>query len=473
MTRFLSMALSALLVCAPMTLGAQAIPDAATLTANQMRALAQDLLRDNRPAAAGDVTAALLARDPADVTALVFGAQAALGTNDPARAIDLASRAYELADDPAPRYVAARLVARGHAEQNNDTRAQFWLRRASQYAPDAASDQSIAEDYAFLRDRNPLSLSLTFGISPTSNVNNGSVNDTSALFGFDVPFDLSPDAQALSGLAYNIGGTATYRTQANARAATYLQLQARHTTYTLSGDAERSLQDGARAARDPETRDRLLAITGSDYAFSTLSFGVIHRRKFTDDLRPTTFDMTVGQNWYGGAAYERFVSAGVRQDFIVSPVDLVTLSFEAEKRIGRDALDETISKSYGISQRHLFGNGDSVSVFGSLRNSTSDNGERNYDSVRTGVNYDRAAPFAGLLLGFGLDYEERSFDKSAIAGGARVDRTTSARVAAQITQIEYYGFQPVLKIEASRTDSDVGLFDRDYVNLGFDIQSSF
>ena len=74
-----------------------------TLTAEDMRVLAQDLLNAGDPAGARDVAGALLDRNPNDVPALIFGAQAALEQNQPRAAVPLATRAFRKADDDTAR----------------------------------------------------------------------------------------------------------------------------------------------------------------------------------------------------------------------------------------------------------------------------------------------------------------------------------------------------------------------------------
>ena len=108
-----------------------------------------------------------------------------------------------------------------------------------------------------------------------------------------------------------------------------------------------------------------------------------------------------------------------------------------------------------------------------MRRSKSKAPDSDYLSVTYGANYDIAKPFNGMQLGFGIESETRDFDASVYAPGPREDKLIGLNVSATFTNVEYYGFQPVVTVEARRNDSSVDLFDRDYVNVGFDLRSAF
>lgn len=43
----------------------------------------------------------------------------------------------------------------------------------------------------------------------------------------------------------------------------------------------------------------------------------------------------------------------------------------------------------------------------------------------------------------------------------------------QFPELAFYGFEPVVNLEARRNRSNPDLFDRDYQSIGFDLRSSF
>ena len=189
----------------------------AIITPQQMLGLGTSLLEEGRPGEAAAVADLLLQRDPNDLNALIIGARAALAENDPAQAIALSRRAYWGTEDRDALFVAARLAANGHAMLQQDTRRQLWLRRAAQYSPSDDATAAIARDYQSLRQRNPWSTSLRFGVTPTQNLNNGSnVEEQLSFLPFVGPVitSLSAEAQALSGLEFSGGISKRYRINA-------------------------------------------------------------------------------------------------------------------------------------------------------------------------------------------------------------------------------------------------------------------
>ncbi|MCB5198727.1 hypothetical protein LGQ03_05695 [Loktanella sp. TSTF-M6] len=474
MTR-LSQCLSALAVVAALQTNA-AHAQNVELTADETRALAIELANAGDLAASQSVLDALLARDDRDVTALITAARIATAQNRPADAVALGARAYSASTTDVEAYVAARIVARAHVEQNNDSRAQFWLRRARQYAPDAETAEGVAEDYAFVRNRNPLSLDLSFGIRPSSNINNGSQSREAFLLGLPFALTLSRDAQALSGLAYNLGATARYRLRDSETSATFFDVSIDGTTYTLSQDAKDDLEAEARledATGDTPSAEALRDIKGSDYAFVQLSFGLTHRVRLAPDLLPTTLSARIGTSWYGGAPYQDFVDANVGQSLATSDRSRLRLLAGVQKQIAEDSFDDVMSYRFGARYSYVLDRGDLVTFSIDDRISVSDNVERDYTAIRAGVDYDLSEPVYGVRLGFGLSVENRAYDFSRLNAGPRDDLTVDARATAQFSQVEYYGFQPVGTLEISKTSSDNALFDREYISLGFDLRSAF
>jgi len=94
------------------------------------------------------------------------------------------------------------------------------------------------------------------------------------------------------------------------------------------------------------------------------------------------------------------------------------------------------------------------------------------DGVRYGVNYSFPQPIAGIQFGLNYSYEERDFVASNF-GPRDIDTIRSASVRAVFTDLELFGFQPVINVERTVQESDTDLFDREFTNIGFDITSSF
>ncbi|SEN84204.1 hypothetical protein SAMN04488003_14310 [Loktanella fryxellensis] len=457
--------------------------------AAQDLATAQRLLDDGNSVAAAAMADILMTADPDDAAALIVAAQAARDLEQPDATIALASRAFRTAPDDTTRYVAARLVAIGHAALDQDTRAQFWLRRARQLAPDAANAQSVAEDYAFLRDRNPLSVDLNFGISPSSNINNGSRADRVRIGQFETI--LSESAKPLSGLQYDAGVALRYRLTATETEATFATFDLRTTTYTLSTDARDGLQRDFDATQDLGLPTGDLPRDGSDFAYTTASVGLVHNRIFRLGAAPTRLSLTLGHSWYGGDPYQTSVTFGAGQAFATSERQQFRLDLTLRQDITADTFREVIavggdgvareriagrdvaSAGLALSYARVVGQDHLLSVSATHRISRSDASERDFTAWQVGAGFDLATPVLGTRFGFGLQLEERVFGDSIFVARERRDRTVTAQVAGLLDAVEVYGFNPAVTIAVGRTLSEAARFDTEFATLGFDLRSAF
>jgi hypothetical protein len=428
-----------------------------TLTPEAMRALSLDLVNQDRLAEAADLTDALLARDPADTTALILRARIALATGDFAGAVSLASRAFRSADQDDQRYAAARIAARGHAELLQDTRAQWWLRRAGNVAPDNAAEQSVAEDFRFLRQRNPLAVSLQFGISPSSNVNGGSLSEVIILPGLPFEFVLDGAARALSGLQFEGGVNLSYRLNMTETSANFVDVALQGRTYILSAEA-RDLAPDAR---------------GSDFADLTATVSFTHRWLPQDARGPWSLTGTLGQTWYDDERYLGFgqllmskttrLDAGRRLD--------LTGFVDVQNRLQDDeqfaALGGRLRWSWTTPRN------DTASVSAGFRDTLSELPDVAFDGLSIGATYQFEEPIFSVRLGLGADVEYRRFAESFYSFDPREDWRGSLRLTVGLPEFTYYGFEPQVIFRANQTESNVALFDSRSLSLDFGIRSTF
>jgi tetratricopeptide (TPR) repeat protein len=448
---------------------------AVTLRPDELRGLAQQALAAGRPSETRQLADALLLRDPADVVALVLLAEAAILGGDFPAALDAATRAYRVAPLDDRRFAAARLAALAHSQMGQDTRAQIWLRRARQLAPDSRAVRSIADDYGYLRGRNPWGTTLSLGIAPSSNINGGSTATTTQL-----PYDTNPalidildflgiydpltgevlvgdNQRAISGLQISAGAKVSYRLAADASRATFIDADLRGRSFVLS--------DEARALR-PDAR-------GRDFADLNLNFGLTHRFIVAGQSDPWSVGASIGQSWFGGDAYSRSLQVSGGRGWAIDARSRLDLSTQALLQ-NRLADDDT---AWIVAGRAIFGHqigrGDHVALSLGLRENRSDLPDVGYRSLSLGARYDLGAPVGGLQFGFGVEAENRDYATSRYDPDGRGDLRTSARVTVGVPQVDYYGFQPVISLEATRNASDVGLFDSRDVRLDLGFRSSF
>lgn len=430
-----------------------------SLGAGQVQQIAVAALQQGDARVAAQAANALIERNPDDAGALILRTEAALLANDYAGAVRFGSRAYWNAATAGQQFSASRLVAFAHAEQEQYTRSQIWLRLARQASPNDEARASVARDFRFLRTRNPLSVNLRFGITPSTNVNNGSSSETSDLFDLGLPFVLDGNARALSGWEVAANANLRYRIHTNETSATFLNAGFSGRTYTLTKGAKDQAEDG---------------VTGSDFSGATLSLGATHRFLLSPDMQPTSATLSFGQSWYGGDANAWFVTASASQSWKVSDADTIVLSGFAQKQTSLDDGDPVMTYNLQTVWARDLADYGQIGVSVALRDSQSDNPDADYDSIRYGLNYDFPEPLFGVQIGATFSYENRDFETSRFSPAFGRDETIkSASIRAVFTDIEFLGFQPVVNIERTVQESSIDLFDREFVNFGFDIASSF
>lgn len=435
---------------------------------NMAPATVEQLLAQGQFEAARTIALSAVSAKPTDPIFLISLARAEMRLGQFSDAARSGRLAWKHAASDNLRFAAARTVAIALFEDSNFTRAQFWLRRAREFAPDAANAEQIAREFRNVSAINPWSTNLRFSVSPSSNINNGSANATSFLFGFPFEAGLSGDARALSGLHVSAGIDTRYRIQASETAATFLTLSVSANAYSLSNSARRQAPN----------------VKASDFSTEQLSYGINHRRILREGLRPTEFNLQVGRNWYGGDLSSSSIEGFVRHSWDLSPTDALTFSASRQKstqyqlvRRANEPQTRRLVPSYTSAiagqWTHTRDNQDRYSLGITLRESTSIAGDSEYTSVAYDVSYDFAKPFNGMRFGFGASTETRMYDYSVYAEGPREDTSATVRMSVNFAEIEYYGFQPVINVDARRNESSVALFDRDFMSVGLDLRSSF
>jgi hypothetical protein len=76
-------------------------------------------------------------------------------------------------------------------------------------------------------------------------------------------------------------------------------------------------------------------------------------------------------------------------------------------------------------------------------------------------------------LGLGLNLEYRDYEESPFTTDGRQDRRAALRATLGAPGWNFYGFGPTVTIEASRTDSNVSLYDAEDIGVRLGITSVF
>ncbi|WP_171048919.1 surface lipoprotein assembly modifier [Sulfitobacter sp. BSw21498] len=407
---------------------------------------------------------ALLQRDAGDFKAQVVRARALrdLGRTDDA--IAAGRKAWRMSDSDSERYASAMIMAQSLSSAGHKTRAQFWLRRAAQHAPGPRARKQVEQHYNYVRQTNALHTQLSFTLAPNSNINNGSARDTSELnyvvseilFGTPVEYVLSGSAQALSGIEYGFGLNTRYRFHQTSTSAHDLTLGLSYRTFSLS--------DGAKADAP--------MVDGGDFAFGTVMLGYGFRQINLDARGEFQSSAQLGQSWYGGAEYASRLRAGVSQSYQIAPRQKAMLSLAHEIQDGQRTVDqETTSISGSFTQNLNSGDLAYLALGASVATSPDVNSE--YDEVEVRGAYVFREPVAGAALQLGMGVEVRDYDVSRHSADGRQDKRIFADITATFQQFDYYGFNPSATLQASRTDSNINLYDINRVGISIGIKSAF
>ena len=435
-----------------------------TMSPDQLRNAAIQTVNAGNPARALDFADALLARDAGDFKAQLVRARALRDLGKSKDAVAAARVAWKMAAAPSEKYSSALMMAQTLSSAGHKTRAQLWLRRAAEHAPNAATRKRAEQHFNFVRQRNPLRTQLSITLAPNTNINNGSARESSELnyaiseilFGGPVEYALSGEAQALSGLEYGFGVSTRYRIKQTPTQAHDLNFGLSYRSFSLSSSA----------------KDAAPAALGSDFAYGTVSLGYGYNQINLDKKGEFLGGLELGQSWYGGARYASFLRGGMSQSVTTTARQKLQFAVDLEKQIGQRTADvDRAELSVGLTQSLASGNLAFVSLGATA--TRSDYTEAEYNEVELRGAYVMQKPVMGAALQFGLGAAMRDYDRSRHSADGRQDTRIFADVTATFTQIDYYGFNPSATLRASTTDSNIGLFDVNRVGLSLGIKSAF
>lgn len=471
---------AATLVAAPVVYAQDPSTKTFTLSVDQMQLAAELNLRNrqyNRALAFAD---ALLKRDPNDVPALLVRAAALRVKQDYSGAQASARAGWHHAKSSGQKYTAAILMAQALSSDEKRTRAQFWLRRAAHVAPTPAHAARAAQDFKHVQRRNPWQTYLSFTLAPNSNINNGSARDTTSL-GFEAldPFSgggivegavLGAASKALSGIETGFDVQSRFRFKQTERTAHDLRVQLSYRTYQLSSSSKDDLaeQDAERVATGGDP----LNVKGSDFAYGVVQLGYGYKKLRKDRRGEFSLSADLGQSFYGGSRYNSYLRTTLGQSYYLNKTTKLNFGLSSNLRNAQVGSDQhLLSLSAGMSRK--LANGDGLYIGASLSTVNSETKQLEYDEVRLRSGYVLGREVMGTALQFGISTSFRDYDYSPHALSGRQDFQIRGEVTATFKKFDYLGFNPTLSLTASKTNSNIGLYDVNRVGLSVGIASAF
>lgn len=425
------------------------------LTPPQMLLVASMALQKNNPSVTLEIANALLKRDPKDLRAHLLKAQAARKLGQLSIAQTAARASWQLADTPQDKYASSLVMAQVLASNGARSRSQLWLRRAVENAPNDQLRNRAVRDFRYVKSRNPLTTHLRFSARPSSNINNGSKSDTLVIGG--LPFELSGDARALSGVEFSYGLSTVYKKQAAIDRLWRFGFSLDARSYVLSSEAKRQApgQDA------------------SDYAFLTAEVSLGTTKTLDRRRGQLGFDLELGRNWYGGKTLGDFARVTVARTFqrTRTRTSRYQLSVTRQWRKDNSLRSSTQVALAGYWAKALKSGSVLRWNFG-VQNTASASSYSAQKGVTLGGSLTPKNGLFGAQTTYSFGVGARRYDLPSF-GVLRADNKTSAGVSLFFHQFDYYGFAPTVSVTAARNQSNISLYDTTEYGLSIGFRSTF
>jgi hypothetical protein len=437
------------------------------LSREDARVLASRLASNGQPSAAREIALGLLLVDPADISALLILSQAELQLGNIVEAKAAVRTAWRVGQTKRERFAAALTMANLHASLEAYTRSQIWIRRAIQTAPTPQTEQVAITAFRRVRQEDPLAVELSLGITPSTNVNSGNSNQAISfayLPGYlsEIRWLVPADERPLSGLELSLQTDLRYRIAESETSQTSLEFGIYGKTYVMSATAQASA---------PE-------VTGESLSFAQASIGILHQWQPQNADSPYSASLTYSLNWAAGTPYSYDLNGTIGTQFTFANDDTFAVSGGTRFSYNFASGSEVMTYSLRGQWSRELANYDTVGITAQVAKATSQSTDLAYNEATLGVSYDFGEiSFSDVSLGLDLmtSYTEkyRVYETSSYDPAGREDRILSLRFDVGLNNVDFYGFQPVVTLQARRTASSVERFDTEGRQIGVNLRSSF
>lgn len=419
-----------------------------SLSIPEARELAAKSILTGQPQVAVQIAQGLLERDPNDVSALVTLSRAQRLLGDHQAATTSARHAWSVATTDREKFFSAQATAQALSSAGHRTRAQLWLRRAAHVAPSERLKARAVRDFRYVKGRNPWQTHLSFGLSPSNNVNNRP--------NFDAYANWS-GTSAMSGVIANTGASTTWRKAISAK-----------TRLEIGGSASVSsvqLSSEARAA-NPTARN-------SDFASQSigLNFGLTRKQS----KGPLQAKLSLGKQWYGGDPLAHSVRFSLSKALTFSPTTVTRVSGNITRL---DRLDNPLGSYDGIDAGLTWSRKLSSGARLTLRGQVETISSASHLVDRTGqsldVYYTLGQPVLGAQVTLSAQYHGKSYRQTNPSFAVkRADDELSLGVSLFLPEWQINGFAPVIDVKTRRNASNILPFNTQELKLSLGLKSAF
>ena len=448
------------------------------MTQHQALAFAQIALRKGQPKTAYELTEGLIKANPKNGHAHFIRASALGQLKDYRTGKRSAAAAYRAANTNVQRYEAAKLAAELSFAGDQPTLSQLWLRRATHYAPDDKTRSNMVRAFRGVRNSNPLRFQLSFSVNPSDNINNGANSPLNIIEGSPLVGTLSTSAQAISG--------------------TVIKTEA-HLSYRLrQAEGSETHATGRVVSREYRFNNPVWGLSASDLSSLRAQIGLRHYW-LPDKIGYWRFDLTAGRAWYGGDPYYDFVGLGIQRSRKLNDKTRLNVGFDVEQQYGKDRVrvrvtllpttpptlsttvrpeviaDATVYSAFAEID-HDLNNGGQIGARVQYREIDSAGANRASQQWSTIATYELGKEIGPAEVSFSLGYSSLDYDAYSVivpVPGGRRDTSWFGGVTATFNDYSYFGFVPVVTLNAEKSRSNISRFDVDQTAVSFGIRSEF
>lgn len=423
------------------------------LSPGQARQAAAQLLVAGQAKAASDITSVLLERDAQDTTGLLIHAQAMRTLKQFPQAKTAARLAWKTADTDQDRYGAALTMAQALSSAGQKTRAQFWLRRATDVAPTPALRARAIRDYRFVRKTNPWAFQLSFGVSPSNNVNNAPRDNTIILGGLAFT---NPSAVPLSGIEISSDVSLRYTLNESQKKRDFVSLRWSESHVIFTDDA---VPAGVRE---------------SDFSYRRLEGTIGRDFVFGPDAPRQTVSVSYGRLWTSDTPLADEVRVMWKQTYLRSENRLFAWSGTVGYSDRKDnALRSGVTADLTAQWLRPLAAGARLSWSTYLGRTDTDSKALTHNKAGIDATYTHGTPILGGQGQLALAGSISQYDDPLYGPEARRDVKTTISASILMVDFDTYGFAPKFTLEASQTNSNVPRFETRNLGLRIGVQSLF
>ena len=380
------------------------------------------------------------ADNPDDMDALLVMARSAQEMGQLKLADELATQARAHTLTTAQRFAAYLISGISQAGQSNFITAKVLLYRASDFARAKPELKVVRRTLDQISRLSPWKFTAGFGVSPSTNINNGSLHDTIILGGLE--FLLDDDAKAQSGIAYSVSAEVTHQTRLSQRIIWENQLSLAGTAYDGRGRNDGSYTVTSGLHYTPET------------ARTVLVYGYVRydQRYIADDIGAGPFGD------YG--AYYNQTTAGVELHRNPNTTSAWKVYGTLTDRKSDMSADQNVQiGTLGATYRFAL-NPDIELAFGGYAQTTegASNLAAQASNISLGGLWDpKSIPFS---FSGNLAYTHTVYASIAIGySETRLDDDLKLELALTYDNFQFYGFKPTFGVLMSRDYSNLNRYD--------------